>query len=253
MCVKFRCHICLYYLHYMYGSLAITGTKLTIVSADPKFNPGNILRELRDKRGLSMRQAAKLAGISHTRVSEIEDSPGRLEGLKLSTLEGLAHAYGISVTDMIRIARGKSSDHTDKPDHAQLTPLGSVVRSTRTIPTFRLIVSASGKGELVKDERTTYFDDDREGEFEAYVLEGAGPNTTTIITRKQSYARKGNQIVCEVPEYGVIVAQVAGIEQGTYFLLPETSSEPIVTKEIKILGVVVRKQKDFDDAQAYLD
>ena len=85
----------------------VSTDQLTIAvmpSASP--TPGEILVELRTRKGLSGRQVAKRSGLSHTYISDLEKRPGKLEGISLATVEKLARAYGVTTMDMIAIARG---------------------------------------------------------------------------------------------------------------------------------------------------
>lgn len=76
------------------------------MSAPPPSLPGQIFQELREARGIpSARQAAKLVGISHTRIREIEDAPGRI-GMRTSTAQAFARAYSVHVNLIHQIASG---------------------------------------------------------------------------------------------------------------------------------------------------
>lgn len=54
------------------------------------------LRNARAARGLSLRKAEKLSGISNARISQLET--GHNINLKVETLHKLAKAYGITFT-----------------------------------------------------------------------------------------------------------------------------------------------------------
>lgn len=81
-----------------------------------KKTPGETIKELRLKLGLSVEQAANLAGekLSKSAISKLENNPGNWESSKLSTIRALAHAYGRPTEFMMRVALGISED-ADEP------------------------------------------------------------------------------------------------------------------------------------------
>jgi transcriptional regulator with XRE-family HTH domain len=56
------------------------------------------LRELRRTRGLSQRDAARLAGVGEKSISSFETGE-RLPSMKLAQLERLLHAYGVTLKE----------------------------------------------------------------------------------------------------------------------------------------------------------
>ncbi|HEU5163514.1 MAG TPA: helix-turn-helix domain-containing protein [Thermoanaerobaculia bacterium] len=56
------------------------------------------LRELRRTRGLSQREAARLAGVGEKSISSFETGE-RLPSMKLAQLERLLHAYGVTMKE----------------------------------------------------------------------------------------------------------------------------------------------------------
>ena len=56
------------------------------------------LRELRRTRGLSQRDAARLAGVGEKSISSFETGE-RLPSMKLAQLERLLHAYGVTMKE----------------------------------------------------------------------------------------------------------------------------------------------------------
>lgn len=64
-----------------------------------------LLKQWRDRRGLSLRQLGERAGVSYVTVFNIE--AGNLDP-RLSTLERLARALGIGVRDLFPTERGRT-------------------------------------------------------------------------------------------------------------------------------------------------
>ena len=81
-----------------------------------KKTSGDIIKEMRLKLGLSVEQAANLAGkkLSKSAISKLENAPGNLESSKLSSIKALALAYGRPMEHMVRVALGISED-ADEP------------------------------------------------------------------------------------------------------------------------------------------
>lgn len=86
----------------------MTGPGTVIIFTDMRATP-KILKALREARGLSIRELAARAGISHVALLKIE--AGGVDP-RLGTLEALAEALGVSVVDLVapkprRRGRGK--------------------------------------------------------------------------------------------------------------------------------------------------
>lgn len=69
-----------------------------------ELTPGERMKALRDKRGLSLRQAAKLAGVSHGTIQNLEARG--LDGVSFGVASNLARAYGMTLTNLQRINNG---------------------------------------------------------------------------------------------------------------------------------------------------
>ena len=67
--------------------------------------PGARLKQLRERLGLSLRQAAKRAEtISYSTLRNLEERAGSWETVQLGTLRALARAYGIQMDHLVAIA-----------------------------------------------------------------------------------------------------------------------------------------------------
>lgn len=79
---------------------------------------GEILRELRDKRGLTLNQYAIYAGVSPGLVSKIEN--GKRGTPKPETIEKLAKGLKMEYTDLMRLAgymNGEPSEKNTEPNN----------------------------------------------------------------------------------------------------------------------------------------
>lgn len=66
---------------------------------------GARIRELRDERGLSQRELARLAGVRQPSLSAIET--GSAKRVDVSMLESIASALNVGLTDLLRPAARK--------------------------------------------------------------------------------------------------------------------------------------------------
>gem|GEM_PF-1409365 len=82
----------------------------------PGHTPGDRLRQLRDRLGLSLRGAAERAEtISYSTIRNLEQKPGSFETSEIATLQALARGYGISLERLVAIATMRD----DAPDIAE--------------------------------------------------------------------------------------------------------------------------------------
>ncbi|MGH2457057.1 MAG: cupin domain-containing protein, partial [Candidatus Limnocylindria bacterium] len=126
---------------------------------------GRRLRQLRVKRGLSLRQAGLRAGLSASYLSSLERDAA---GVTLATLQQLTRAYGATVLDLFQpsVARGRHVRSAERPvlelDEAGVR-IEQLARDARLLEPqlFVLAPGASSDG--------TYSHD---GEEFLYVLDG---------------------------------------------------------------------------------
>lgn len=99
-----------------------------------ELTPGERMRALRTARGLSLRQAAKLAGVTHGTIQNLETRG--LGGVTFDVANGLARAYGVTLANLQRINNGLPplpahvetdlSKYQVHPDWVALSVYGSV-------------------------------------------------------------------------------------------------------------------------------
>lgn len=107
-----------------------------VVSLPPmqELTPGERMKALRDARKLSLRQAAKLASVSHGTIQNLEARG--LDGVSFGVASNLARAYGVSLLNLQRINAGltplpsRATEELGKyqvhPDWVALPVYGSV-------------------------------------------------------------------------------------------------------------------------------
>lgn len=118
----------------MSSAVANCCAKLSVVTATLAENPSRVfvampetdpstfvdkrIKELR----LSVRRVAAMAGISHTHLGNLIKGIASWKEVQLSTLEGLAYALDVSVSDFVALVRGKES--LDLRSRADAIPTG---------------------------------------------------------------------------------------------------------------------------------
>ncbi len=107
------------------------------------------LRELRRKRGLSQRDAARLAGVGEKSISSFETGE-RLPSMKLAQLERLLHAYGVTLKEFFSEALDRKLapwDVTDEEEEMEdlLAELRHLPRKSRRalLSKFRMMAQAT--------------------------------------------------------------------------------------------------------------
>lgn len=205
---------------------------------------------IRRKIDLNMSQEAVVAG-SDDRLNQTEVS--RLERGRLHPTEDLSMEKFGSYLKALRLNLETFTELTglEVPERFIVTARPApqarhVPSSLRTLPTYRLKVPRTGKGERVRMEDSLLpLEEGLEGDFEIYRLEEEGLESTTYLVRKQAYARAGHIAICDVPEKGTVAATVKSIQGKLYIL--ETSSETFVTEKITIRGVAVYKYERLEE------
>lgn len=97
-------------------------TLMNMAAKDGK-GPGDLLREYREKKGWSLRDVAKRAGLSHGTVRAFEQRTN-YEGVQAGTISALARGYGMSEGRLRRILRGEyGEEHPSAgPDQLRVNP-----------------------------------------------------------------------------------------------------------------------------------
>lgn len=111
--VKIKRTLSTYDIVVMYVIAHTQAATLPFMAAD--LTAGDRLYELRDRAGLSLREAAARSGLSYGHIREIEKLPGKAENMTANTMRGLAVAYGVSVEQIVRIATGRPLPITNEP------------------------------------------------------------------------------------------------------------------------------------------
>ena len=107
------------------------------------------LRELRRTRGLSQRDAARLAGVGEKSISSFETGE-RLPSMKLAQLERLLHAYGVTLKEFFsetidRKLAPWDVTHEDEEIEDLVAELRHLPRKSRRalLSKFRMMAQAS--------------------------------------------------------------------------------------------------------------
>lgn len=96
---------------------------------------------------------------------------------------------------------------------------------------------------------TISISDEFKGEHVAYEVQGESmaPDIESgdrVVVKVQDYASPGNEIVCYVPDYGMLVKYLKKIEGGQHVLTSYNPAyKPIWATDITIYGVVVEVRK----------
>ena len=195
--------------------------------------PGVVIRRRMSEIGLSQADVAQSLGKSQGWVSQylFRDTSRTLRRMLIDSpemLEHLANALKWPLDALLREAK------LTLPGFA---PQARASTESRLIPLYTL-----SRGSLTAEAERFPFTETWEGAFDAYRLEPAGGVQTTLLVRRGSLAQPDDEIIAELPERGVVVAEVVDIEGGTYFL--QSEGEPFVARNVTVRGVVVRRQED---------
>lgn len=85
--------------------------------------PGERLKEIREALDISARKAERLSDprVTHSNIGKIESGETPWEAVKLSTIRGLARAYGRTPEQLMKEVEGHNSDETALTPHTSLT------------------------------------------------------------------------------------------------------------------------------------
>lgn len=218
---------------------------------DVELTPGELLAELRAKRGLSLRAAGKRVGVSHTRIAALENSIGQL-GLTLTTIEGLARAYEVPVEDIRGIALGRFKRldelNLDQPPEARARPV-SMSDETRKVPVYDAVSAGPGwhDGAVLEWIEIGV---DEQGDV-AYKVDGNSmepdiPHGSTVIVKVGQYTL-GDVVVAWVPDTGMVVKRLVIAKSEHRALLASDRPEygELIAEGANIIGKVVQMRRDF--------
>lgn len=208
---------------------------------------GKLLRKWRDKRGLkrteTITELEKLGvGMGYSYLAKLESGERSLAAASLEYREGLRQAYRISQEDW-EAATGLHVPVKEPRNEIRLGEPTNLGR--RSIFVYDLISAGPGSdGGTVIEEID--IPDDWRGEFVGYEVTGESmlpdiPNRAVVVIRRQDYATPGNEIVCWVPDHGMLIKVLDRVtEEGLYVLRSYNPAyKPIWTDDIIIYGVVV--------------
>lgn len=138
-------------------------------------------------------------------------------------------------------------EHRDARDEVQLDPAVTVGR--RSIEVYD-ILSAGPGGDGGTVIEVIDIPDTWRGEHAAYEVSGNSMSPDIedgdrVVVKLQDYASPGNEIVCYVPDHGMLVKYLERTTSDGQYVLTSYNPEyrPIWTTEITIYGVVVEVRK----------
>lgn len=88
----------------------------------PESDPALFVEKRIRERNLSVRKVARMAGLSHTHLGNLVKGIASWKEVQLSTLEGLAYALDVPVSDFLSLVRGRES--LDPKAKADVVPTG---------------------------------------------------------------------------------------------------------------------------------
>mgnify|MGYP002779646224 CR=1 FL=1 len=201
--------------------------------------PGERMKRLREERGLSVRDVAKLSenAFTHSYVSSLENNYAAWSNIGLDKLKGFARAYDMSIEDLIAFIDNRRPVQDE-------TTLGELYKPVRT---FTLTASPEGKGVMIDEANEITLLPDNTFNYELYkvCMSGETQPRLRLLVRRQSQIQAGQLIVCETKAWGVTIARVRAIKDKLYSLDDTIfgRSELFKDKELSILGVVVAETR----------
>lgn len=230
----------------MFPSFHATSPKMYFVGNSEK-TAGDRLKEIRRGLKLSARQAERLSDprVNHSTIGKIENGATLWQNVQLSTIRGLARAYGRTPEQLMNEVNG--TPYPDKPniftDQVALQN-PNLRHGTRSIPKYDFV----GMGPGGRDGRVIgYVDipDTWSGEYVAFDAMGDSmgpqiPNGTTLIIRLQDSSDINEVIVCWTDEDGMLCKFLKDIlDDGTHVLTSfNPAYPPIWARNVKIYGIL---------------
>lgn len=175
--------------------------------------------------------------VSHGQISNIERGATPWAGVKFGTIEGLARAYGTTVSRIIEVATGIDSEVKELPE----PQVGK-----RVIPVYNLVSAGNGAdgGEIIG---TMEIDANKKGDRIGYLIEGnsmqpdilPGATVEVLLT---NVAPPGVIIVAYTAEHGMVCKLLQSVTPDGYCVLTSYNQtyHPLVIPcdEIHIKGIV---------------
>jgi len=98
--------------------ITIDGGRYSVMTMSTPPTSGERLKQLREKRRWSLREAGRQTGLSHSTIQQLEARVGRWDGVKRATLQKLARGYGVNIRVIDQIAEG--AEPYTAPDETQV-------------------------------------------------------------------------------------------------------------------------------------
>lgn len=220
------------------------------------------LKELREKKGLSLREVNKLTGISYSHLNMIENSK---RNVTPALLRNLANVYNVNYIDLYYLA-GYMDLVEDAYERQKLDEFGNPVVSIPLLGTVKAgydyLAQENWEGTIdIKEELA------KTGEFFALRIKGNSMFETLwdgdiVAVKKQDFAKDGDIAVVLINGDEATVKKIRMLDNGIKLIPlnrrinPETqepyyedmyfSKEEIETKPVKIVGIVKRLiERDF--------
>jgi transcriptional regulator with XRE-family HTH domain len=201
--------------------------------------PEERLRHLREARSLTVRDVAKLSqgAFTASQVSNLETGVSSWAKSRIETLQGLARAFDMSVSDLIAYVESKPVK-----DSTAISDL------YKPIPTYDLTYSTENKGVVIKVADESVLLPDTQHLYDLYKVVHPGETIPRVrlLVRKIAKIKVNQTILCQTPDWGVSVCLVA-VYKDKMVSLEDTLGRKQIFKEkqVKVLGLVVAETRIF--------
>lgn len=209
------------------------------------------LREWRRKRGLKRTEVIselETLGVTmgYSYLAKLESGERSLAAASLEYREGLRKVYRVTEEDW-QAATGLHVPVREARNEVELDAPGMLGR--RSIYVYDLLSAGPGSdgGTVIE---VIDIPDTWRGEHVAYEVSGDSmapdiEDGDRVVVKLQDYASPGNEIVCFVPDHGMLVKFLDRTTPAGEYVLTSYNPEyrPIWTSEITIYGVVVEVRK----------
>lgn len=203
---------------------------------------GELIRRLRQERGLTLRELAGRLNLSHTYLSRIERGE---QDPSLDTLASIADALGVSLRDLIL------DREVQEPKAAISIPVLGIVdgggthSSSAEVEEY-LVVPASAVSDSGSD---SFFALRVKGDAMAPTI----PDGSIVIVRRQPSVQSGQIAVVQCPDrFGTCIRRVYVQDSRLVLQSDNRHYPPVITSrsKVRILGRVTKVLVDLQDAAA---
>lgn len=204
--------------------------------------PGDRLRELREARGMGVREVARASegAFGRSYVSSLESGVAAWAKVSLTVIEGFARAFNISVDDLLDYVDGRADAHR-----------ADELVTNRQIPLYEMVGAGlpDNGGSLIDHVDIPL---DWRGEYTAYVIDGGSmspkiPEGAQVVVKRTTSAKPGDIIVCYVPDHGMLCKKVHSVEPDGTWVLGSIDPDypPVFSRDVVIMGVVKQIRIDL--------